>query len=188
MMAPKLFTPGPGGSILKAKVFGLPAPIVAVGAGVVGVIAYRHFAGGGGAAGAAGAAASSSPADYSGGTSGGDGGAPSDYSGGTGDQGSYYDQGYGGGAGAGTGIVGAGGAFVPASAPAAGGTGVVGPFLLRRVVVHKTVKVVRKKRPKGATKIVVGAGHKKGGHKITSTSKLNRGLGHPTKTKRRVGP
>jgi hypothetical protein len=181
MMAPKLFTPGPGGSILKAKVFGLPAPIVAVGAGVVGVIAYRHFAGGGGAAGATGAA-SSSPADYSGGTSTGDGGAPSDYSGGTGDQGSYYDQRYGGGAGAGAGIVGAGGAFVPASAPAAGGTGVVGPFLLKRVVVHKTVKVVRpKKRPKAATKIVM---------KKTSgrTSKLNRGLGHPTKTKRHVGP
>lgn len=56
-------------SILKKKVFGLPVPVLALGGGVVGVIAYRKYAGKQGAADTGGDTA----ADYSGGTGSGSG-------------------------------------------------------------------------------------------------------------------
>jgi hypothetical protein len=116
-------------NILKKKVFGIPVPIVALGAGVVGVIAFKKFGGGGAASSTADGAAT--PADYSGGSAG-SGGSASDYSGGTGDYGSSADMGLGSGGG-GTYDVG-GGAFLPA-APG-GGLGL-------QPIINKTVKIFR---------------------------------------------
>lgn len=152
----KLFTPGPGGSILKAKIFGLPAPVVALGAGVVGVIAYRKFAGGGGGGGADSSGAGTTPSDYSGGSPGGGGGA-GDYSGGTGEQGSSFDE--GGGVTGGGGFItgpgpGAGGAFVPATQ--APGVSPQPVRLFSTVVIRPRAKKGQKRRPAVVNRLVVG--------------------------------
>jgi hypothetical protein len=93
-------------TILKKKIAGIPVPIVAAGAGVVGIIAYRHFAGGG-ASGSASNASGAGP-DTS-------GQSPADYSGGTGDSGQVASGG-GGGYGDPASFEGyTGGPFVPAA-------------------------------------------------------------------------
>ena len=119
-------------NILKKKVFGVPVPILAVGAGVVGVIAFKKFGGGGGGSTTDDTGQSASPADYSGGSAGG-GGAASDYSGGGGSVGGAYDTGYGS-AGSGT-YDPTGGAFLPATD--AGG-------LAPSTIINKTVKIIRR--------------------------------------------
>ena len=96
-------------NILKKKVFGIPVPIVALGAGVVGVIAFKKFGGGGGAAATD---STATPSAYSSGSAG-SGGEASDYSGGTGDYGSSADMGLGSGGGASYDV--GGGAYLPAT-------------------------------------------------------------------------
>lgn len=119
-------------NILKKKIFGVPVPIIAVGAGVVGVIAYRKFGGGGGGDGA-GADGAATPADYSGGSAG-SGGSASDYSGGTGDYGSGADLGLGSGGGGFTLGGGGEGGFLPATD--AGGLGL-------QPIINKTIRIIR---------------------------------------------
>lgn len=128
-------------NILKKKVFGIPVPIVALGAGVVGVIAFKKFGGGGGGGGAADSAAT--PADYSQGAAGA-GGSASDYSGGTGDVGSSADLGLGGGGGGGY-ANGGGGGFLPATD--AGGIG-------GQPIVNKVVRIIRPVRHVRRVKLV----------------------------------
>ncbi len=140
---------GGKGNILKGKIFGLPVPVVAIGAGVVGVIAYRKFGGGGASSSQAGAdTTGATPSDYSGGSSGGGGGA-ADYSGGTGDMGGPYDQGLGGG-GYVSADTGAGGAFVPATQA---GTGQPSGFVLRKIIIRRPPR--RGPRPKVVNRIVI---------------------------------
>jgi hypothetical protein len=131
-------------NILKKKVFGIPVPILAVGAGVVGVIAYRKFGAGKSSSTSDGSATAS---DYSGGSAG-SGGSASDYSGGTGDYGSSADLGLGAGGGASYDI--GGGAYLPATnAGPLGGQPIVNKFIhitrprrgraRRPTIVNKTV-------------------------------------------------
>lgn len=101
-------------TILKKKVFGLPVPVVALGAGVVGVILYRKFGAGKAAADTSNPDATATPSDYSQGSAGSGGGA-GDYSGGTGDSGSIYDQGLGSQGDYVSSGAGFGGAMVPAT-------------------------------------------------------------------------
>jgi hypothetical protein len=94
-------------TILKKKIAGVPVPIVAAGAGVVGIIAYRHFAGGGAGASGADPNALAAGPDTS-------GQSPADYSGGTGDAGQVASGGGGGGYGDPASFEGySGGPFVP---------------------------------------------------------------------------
>ena len=116
-------------TILKKKVFGIPVPILAVGAGVVGVIAYRKF--GAGKAAAGDTTGTQTPADYSGGGAS-SGGSASDYSGGTGDYGSSADMGLGGGGGGG--YVAGGGAYLPAT-----DSGQIGG----QQIVNRIVRIIR---------------------------------------------
>lgn len=116
-------------NILKKKIFGIPVPIVAVGAGVAGVIAYRKFGAGGGSSTSSDGAAT--PSDYSGGTAG-SGGSASDYSGGSGDYGSSADLGLGSGGGASYGS--GGGAYLPAT-----DSGQIGG----QQIVNRVVRIIR---------------------------------------------
>jgi hypothetical protein len=108
-------------TILKRKVFGIPVPILAVGAGVVGIIAFRRFGGG-----ASKDSVASDAADYQEQVSGGQGSIAS-----------------GGGSGG-------GGSFVPATSDTGGlypqGLVNIRAVIRRRVFVNKRVRVNRQVR------------------------------------------
>lgn len=133
-------------ALMKKKVAGIPVPVLAAGAGVVGVLAYRRYAGGGatssgGAFGDTGSGDAGSAAGYSGGTAGGGGG----------------EESFGGGGGGGDFTIGPGGAFIPETA----GVAATAPIIrnVTRIIKRQRIKigkkVVYRRKPGRKPRIVV---------------------------------
>lgn len=163
-------------TILKQKIGKVPVPVVAIGLGVVAVIAYRKF-GGGGAAGASGSSSSGGTGGNPAGlTDSGDTGGPADYSSGSAGGGSVAS---GGGGGAEpvdfSGY--SGGAFVPAATlgtlqqPIVQVARVIKKFKVTKIVNPR--KPGNRRRPTVINRIVIN----QAGIKTKST--VTRGTGRP---------